>query len=174
MSRLSSIFCFLLSLVLIAGCTQVRGYANFSNATPQIVSQPDAVNAMLAEAATKASSALETLAAVEQAQSPVPTAAPVGDAPLSLRRAITVNWVGPVEQIAKTLADRASYEFIALGTPPPTPIVVSVDVENMPIIEVLRDIGLQMGQRANITVDAGESVVEVHYPQVPGVDGFEF
>ena len=174
MIRFLSFSFLMLSLSLIAGCTQVPGSQVFSKARPQIVAQPDEVNALLAEAATKASNALQTLASVEYAQSPAPVAAPIGNAPASLRRGITVNWVGPVEQIAKTLADRASYSFSALGTPPPVPVVVSVDAENTPLIEVLRDIGLQMGKRADVTVDSAQRVVEIHYPQIPGVDGVGF
>ena len=175
MIRLSSLSFLSIVLVLASGCTGVSVPDPFSNARPQIVAQPDAVNAMLAEAAAKASNALETLASVEYAQGPAPSsAAPIGNAPAELRRAITVNWVGPAEQITKTLADRSSYSFSALGAPPPVPIVVSIDVENKPVIEVLRDIGLQMGKRADITVDSNSRIVEIHYPQIPGIDGLAF
>ena len=77
--------------------------------------------------------------------------------------------MGPVEQITQTLANRASYDFSALGAGPPVPIVVSIDVENRPVIEVLRDIGLQMGKRADIRVDSGSRIVEIQYPKISDV-----
>jgi len=174
MIRISSLLLILLSVFALSACDRVGGHSTFRNAKPQIVAQPDAVNAMLAEAATKASNALQTLASVEAVRTPTPSAAPIGRAPAPLRRAITVNWVGPIEQITKTLADRSSYTFSAIGTAPPVPIVVSIDAENKPVIEVLRDIGLQMGKRADIKVDSGNALVEIHYPPIAGVDGLDF
>lgn len=141
------------------------------NRTPQVVASPDKVSAQLAEAADRASVALETLAAVEQARSPGIAVAPIESAPAELRRAITVNWVGPVEAITKTLSDRAGYSFNVVGNEPVTPIVVSLDVENKPVIDVLRNIGLQLGTRADIRVDAARHLVEIHYAPNTGVGG---
>ena len=126
---------------------------------------------MLADAADRASTALETLAAVEQARSPGIAVGPTDNVPGELRRAITVNWVGPVEPITKKLSDRAGYTFQILGNPPPVPLVVSVDVENKPVIDVLRSIGLQLGMRADIRVDATRRMVEVQYAPNTGVGG---
>ncbi len=150
------------ALISLAGCTKpIR-------ANPQVAAQPDSVSAMLADAADRAANSLETLAAVEQSRSPEVAVAPVGNAPPELRRAITVNWVGPVEPITKALASRASYNFVVVGNAPPTPVVVSIDKENMPVIEVLRDIGLQLGMRGDIKVDSASRVVELHYPPDTG------
>jgi defect-in-organelle-trafficking protein DotD len=126
---------------------------------------------MLADAATRATNALETLAAVEHARGPAIAAAPIGDAPVELRRAITVNWVGPAEQVTKTLADRASYDFVTVGVAPTVPIIVSIDAENKPVIEVLRDVGLQLGLRADVRVDADNRIVEIHYSPNTGARG---
>lgn len=152
----------------LSACT--AGKPLFQSA-PQVVATPDKVSAQLAEAADRASVALETLAAVEQARSPGIAVAPIESAPPELRRAITVNWVGPVETIAKTLAARASYSFNVIGNTPTAPVVVSLDVENKPVIDVLRNIGLQLGMRADIRVDATRRVVEIHYAPNAGVGG---
>jgi len=80
-----------------------------------------------------------------------------------------VNWVGPVEPITKTLADRAGYNFLTIGNPPPVALVVSVDAENRPVIDVLRDIGLQLGMRADVRVDGGKRLVELHYAPNSGI-----
>lgn len=138
---------------------------------PQVVASPDKVSLMMAEAADKASNALETLAAVEQAKSPGVSVQPIHNAPEELERAITITWVGPPDQITRRLAERAGYNFIAVGNRPPVPIVVNIDVENQPVIDVLRDLGLQLGVRADIKVDSVRKIVELHYAPVTGVGG---
>jgi defect-in-organelle-trafficking protein DotD len=163
MIRSSGISGLAAALFLLAGC------ANIMPPNPQIATQPDKVSAMLAQAADRASVSLQTLAAVEQARSPGIAVAPIDDAPPELRRAITVSWTGPVEPVTRMLADRAGYVFETLGDPPPVAAVVSLNVENKPVIEVLRNIGLQLGQRADIRVDAPRKIVEVHYAPPAGV-----
>ena len=137
----------------------------------QVVASPDKVSLMLAEAADKASTSLETLAAIEQKKSPGVAVAPINNAPEELARAITITWVGPPEQIIRKLADRASYNFVTLGNRPPVPLVINVDVQNEPVIEVLRDIGLQLGVRGDVKVDAEKKIIELHYAPVTGVGG---
>jgi defect-in-organelle-trafficking protein DotD len=161
MARFSLLTGLALSTLLLSACA---GQAVFDKGTPQVVASPDKVSLALAEAADRASTALETLAAVENARAPVSRIGPVGDAPVELRRAITVNWIGPVEPIAKTLAQRAGYEFLTIGAAPPVPVVVSIDVENRPVIDVLRDVGLQLGVRGDVKVNSQRRIVEIHYP----------
>lgn len=165
MVRFPSVIFVILTALLVTACS---GIEKHSNDAPQIVAAPDSVSAMLADAADRASDALQTLAAIESERTPAPNISPVGDAPTELRRAITVNWVGPVEPITKTLADRASYKFLTIGPAPTIPIVVSLDVENRPVIDVLRDIGLQLGVRGDIKVDSNRGVIEIHYPPNTG------
>lgn len=156
-----------LALISVSACSS--GVEKFSNDTPQVVAAPDSVSAMLADAADRASNALETLAAVESKRTPVANLGPVGDAPIELRRGVTVNWVGPVEPIVQGLANRASYEFLTIGATPSIPVVVRVDVENRPVIDVLRDIGLQLGVRGDVKVDGNRQVIEIHYAPTTGV-----
>jgi defect-in-organelle-trafficking protein DotD len=155
------------SLVLVSCSSQKE----MKGKNPQLVASPDRVTAMLAEAADRASVALETLAAVEQSRSPGVAVGPISDVPTELDRAVTINWIGPVEPIAQKLADRAGYAFQSIGNPPPVPIVVSLDVENKPVIDVLRSIGLQLGVRADVRVDGQRKMVEVHYAPNTGVGG---
>lgn len=167
MSRLIGLFCV---GVLAAGLSACSGNT-IRGDHAQLVAAPDKVSMMLANAADRASVSLETLAAVEQSRSPEVSVSPIDNAPPELRRAITVNWVGPVEPIAEKLASRAGYAFQPIGTAPPVPLVVSVDVENMPVIDVLRSLGLQLGVRGDIRVDGTRRMVEVHYAPNAGVGG---
>ena len=162
-------FSIVLCLFMMTGCESIN--KGFSDGAPQLVASPDSVSAMLADAADRASTALETLAAVEYSRAPGTSVAPIDNAPIELRRAITVNWVGPVEIISKTLADRANYNFVVIGAPPPVPVIVSIDAENKPVIDVLRDVGLQLGLRGDVKVDSSHRVIEIHYPANTGVGG---
>lgn len=159
----------LAAVVLISGCARTQEI--FSNDAPQLVAAPDKVSSMLADAADRSSKALESLAAVEQARGPGVSTGPVDGAPTELRRAVTVSWVGPVEPITKALADRASYNFQTVGTAPPIALVINLDVENKPLVEVLRDIGLQLGMRADIAIDTDHRMIEIHYAPNTGVGG---
>lgn len=155
-------------------CVAVLGLSacadnSIGSRNPQVAAVPDKVSMMLADAADRSSNALQTLASIEQQRSPGVAVAPITGAPPELRRAITVNWVGPVEPILKTLADRASYGFQAYGQQPPVPVVVSIDAENKPVIEVLRSVGLQLGVRADVRVDGQSRMVEIHYAPTTGI-----
>ncbi|MCB1784076.1 MAG: DotD/TraH family lipoprotein [Alphaproteobacteria bacterium] len=162
-------FPLLCSVMFLAGCGSTGN--TFSSGSPQIVASPDKVSALLAESADRASTALETLASIERARTPTTPMAPIDNVPPELRRAITVNWVGPIEPIAKTLADRAGYSFRVLGSPPSIPVVVSLDVENTQVVEAFRDLGLQLGMRGDVKVDARNKVVEIYYVPNSGIGG---
>lgn len=151
-------------LGLLSGCKLPERNA-------QVVASPDKVSLMLAEAADKASNSLQTLAAIEQTRSAGVSVQPITNAPEELARAITLTWVGPPEQILRKLADRASYNFVTLGNRPPVPPVVNVDVQNRPVVEVLRDVGLQLGARADVKVDSQAQIIELHYAPVTGTGG---
>ena len=130
---------------------------------PQLVVEPENVTMRLAQAADRASNALDTLASIEQVRTPTDLPPLAASAPPELRRSVTVNWIGPIEPIAKQLADRASYRFDVTGNMPETPVIVSMNVRNQPVIEGLRDLGLQLGGRAELKVDANLHRIELHY-----------
>jgi defect-in-organelle-trafficking protein DotD len=151
-----------LASAALSSCAPLKG-------DPQIAATPDRVSLMMAQAADRASVAMETLAAVEQARSPGIAVAPIADAPPELQRALTISWTGPVEPLAKKLAERAGYSFQSMGAAPPVPIVVTINVENMPVIDIMRSVGLQLGVRADLKVDANNRIVEIHYAPVTGL-----
>lgn len=131
---------------------------------PQLVAEADPSSLMIADAADRATRALESLAAVEQVRTPsAASAAMIPSAPPELQKAVTFVWSGPVEPVARDLAAKSGYTFRTIGDVPPAPIVVNLNVYNQPMIEVLRDIGLQMGSRADLRLDANSRTVEIIY-----------
>lgn len=159
------VLCAALLLVFLNACEYTP-----SAEKPQLVASPDTVSLQLADAADRASRALETLAAVEKSRNPGEGVLGVPNAPQELRRSVTVSWVGPVEPIAQDIASRAGYDFNVLGDEPPTPIVVNLSASNKQVIDVLRDLGLQMGMRADIKVDAARRMVELHYAPLVNIN----
>ena len=116
----------------------------------------------------KVSAALQTLASVEQARNPGANLQMPPSAPVELRRIVSVDWTGPIEPIVQTLADRAGYQLQVNGGKPPVPVVVSLTAREKSVIEVLRDLGLQAGQRADVVVDPDRRIVELNYAPVSG------
>lgn len=147
----------------LAGCNSV-----VSSVDQQLVAEPDPVALRLAAAVDRASSALETLAAVEQTRTPNQKLQAVPYAPQELRRTMTLDWVGPIEPVTQRLADRAGYTFKINGDIPPAPIVVSIKAKQKSVIDILRDVGLQAGLRADVSVDPEHRVVELNYAPIAG------
>ena len=150
--------------------------------------RPDPAEERLAEAASRAEAALTALAGIRAAQAHPPAAGIPAEAPLSspapggspvppeLRRLVTLDWIGPVETLAEALARRAGYRFLAAGSPPVRPATVDVTAEGTPLIEVLRDAGLQAGAAATLVVDAGNRTVRLDWSgerrgTAPGKEG---
>lgn len=143
-------------VLFLSGCSS-------STKTAPMVSDPDIVTVKLAMAADKAAMALDNIAGIERQRGPAVPVEDYSSAPSNLMRPVTIRWSGPIEQIARTLADRAGIRFRVKGRVPAAAIVVNVDVYQAPILHVLRDIGLQIGRRADLRVDAASGFVEVRY-----------
>ncbi len=146
----------LCGLELLAACEQ-------TSVTP-VATEPDLVSVRLSAAAEKASQALDSIASIEQQRSPATPPMPdYSTAPPNLTQPITIKWTGPIEQITKTLADRAGMQFHVSGPQPPVPLTVNVDVYQQPLIRVLESIGLQAGHRADLALDGKNGQVEIRY-----------
>jgi defect-in-organelle-trafficking protein DotD len=157
-----------LSVLIAAACLGMLAACAQYKVDQQLVAEPDPVALRLASAVDKASAALQTLASVEQARNPAASLQVPPAAPQELRRTVTVDWVGPIEPIARTMADRAGYQLEINGDRPPVPVVVSVQAREKSVVEVLLDIGLQAGQRANVVVDPDRKMVELNYAPISG------
>ena len=146
----------------LAACAPV------SKVDQQLVAEPDPIGLRLASAVDRASAALQTLASVEQARNPGVSIQAAPYAPQELRRTVDVEWIGPIEPIARRLADRAGYAFQINGDVPPAPVIVSIQAKQKSVVEVLRDVGLQAGTRADISVDPTLKIVELNYAPLSG------
>lgn len=151
----------LLAGLVLAGCAMMDGPVK------PVPTEPDLVGLRLAQAAEKAAGALDEISGIEQQRAPaLPPPVDYASAPPALSQVITVKWAGPVEQMLETLAARAGMKFETKGNRPGVPLMVNVNVYQKPMIEVLHDMGLQVGRRADITVNSSLGVIEIRYAPV--------
>lgn len=145
--------------MVVTGCTSMQ-------LTP-VATEPDLVSTRLAQAAEKAATALDTISGIEQLREPqLPPSEDYSSAPPALTQLITVRWSGPIEQMIDTLSTRAGMRFQSVGGRPNVPLLVNLDVYQKPLIEVLHDLGLQAGRRADISVNSSNNTIEIRYAPV--------
>jgi defect-in-organelle-trafficking protein DotD len=158
------------NILAIGGAALVlAACSNWPQSQPSVTpvaTQPDIVSVKLAQAADKASKALDTIANIEQQKNPGVTPIPddYASAPANMMQPVSLRWSGPIEQVTRVLAERAGLRFRVKGRTPAAPVIVNIDAYQEPILHVLRDIGLQAGTRANLSIDGNEGAVEVQYP----------
>jgi defect-in-organelle-trafficking protein DotD len=153
----SHLILLLAAVALVAGCDQSSG------GLKPVATEPDIVTIKLAQAADKASQALDDIAGIDQQRNPTPPVEDYSNVPPNLMQPISIRWSGLIESITQTLAEHAGMRFHVKGAQPAAPLTVNVDVYQQPIIHVLRDIGLQAGSRADLAVDANNGTVELRY-----------
>ncbi len=158
---------------LAGGCAALGIEPGRNSEGPQesVEGRPDPAELRLAEAAERAEAALTMLARIQSAETPPPPAGLPLDVPerspvpQALRRPVTIDWIGPVEALAETLAGHAGYRFVAAGPPPVRPVMVTVAARNAPLVEVLRDAGMQAGSAATLVVDASRRAVRLDWSE---------
>lgn len=164
--RYFALLTLVVSGLMLSGCETFRP---MPVKEPQMVAQPEGVTVRLAEAADRASRSLETLAAVEKTRNPeAAAAATIPNAPRELRRTMSIRWYGKPAPLLQQIADRAGYNFKTIGKEPPAPLIVAINAEDRILIDMLRDVGLQLGGKSHVKVDASRRMIELHYPSALG------
>ncbi len=118
----------------------------------------------LAEVAISTSESLNQLAAIEKVSSPkAKLGQPIDADRMGLGGLSSVDWTGPVEPLVLKLANAANYKFRAVGKKPTIPVLVAVYAANMPLADILRDVNLQAGKKADIVVYPKNRLIELRY-----------
>ena len=162
-----SLFAACAIVVFAAGCTPFWEDTQETELAPPAAARPDPAETRLAEAAERADAALTMLARIRAAETSLPVAELPLEVPAALRRPVTIDWIGPVETLAERLAAYAGYRFRTAGLAPVRPVMVAIAAQDAPVIEVLRDAGLQAGDAATLTVDAEERSVRLDWAAAP-------
>lgn len=153
------------AVVALSGCAtavaqgQASGVAKTEPAAPQTLN----VESEISTLAKSIDSNLQKLTEIEQSskQAKAPERPKVVSAAMALR--VSVLWKGPAEPILTKLAEESGYEFKTIGKKSAMPLMVSVDVKDQPVLDVLRSIGLQLGDQATVRVSQRDKMIEVAY-----------
>ena len=119
----------------------------------------DSSELRLVAAAVRAEEALTVLALARAADNPLEEVAVPRIVPRSLLRKVSIDWIGPLETLARSLAEQAGYGFEMSGAPPPMPVIVEMEAESTALIVLLRDAGIKAGALGRLVVDARREVV---------------
>lgn len=122
------------------------------------------VEQQLAQSASRAANALETLAMIQRVRTE-PVATPIDEAglPPELARQTTIQWSGPAIGLVKELAASIGYSFLESGNRPATNANVSVDIRDRSAAKAFEDIGLQVQAFATVIVDPNQQRVEFRH-----------
>ncbi len=146
--------------LLLSGCTSPQP-ALPSNG----INNPNqAAQIKLAEAAASVSQSLNQLAALEKAVHPAARIpAPPDPASIGMAKLASVNWTGPVEPLIRKIAAATHYRVRVIGKRPAIPALVSVNAQNTPIADILRDASFQVEKKADIVLYPRTRVIEIRY-----------
>ena len=147
--------------LLLAGCQQ----GPFMK--PPINNPSDDASIKLAEAATSISDSMLQMAKIQKVITP-----PQKDNTLTipnssnLQTRASVDWAGPIEELTARVAKAAHYRVRVLGKEPAVPVLISLNIQDESLAEILRDIDYQAGERAEIHVYPNSQVVELRYAKI--------
>ena len=150
-----------LASALLAGCVGTL-YKKPPNNNPS-----DDASIKLAEAASSVSDSMLQMARVEKVIRP-----PSKDHTLTIPNAYnlqaraSVDWSGPIEELTARIAKAAHFRLRILGKPPALPVLISLDVQDESLAEILRNIDYQAGKKANIHVYPNNQVIELRYAKI--------
>ena len=127
----------------------------------------DDASIKLAEAAYSVSDSMLKMARIEKVVTPphednlqtIPNAH-------NLQIRASIDWSGPIGELAEQVSRVAGYKLRTLGQPPSVPILISLDVQNESLAEILRDIDYQAGKKATLHVYPKHHVIELRYAKI--------
>lgn len=80
-----------------------------------------------------------------------------------MTQVVTMPWEGPVEAAVRQLAQHAGYTLKVIGRSPVIPILVQIGAQPATVSDLLRNVGLQAGARADVIVYPEQRIVELRY-----------
>ena len=147
---------------LIASCAQGITYKK-----PPYNAPSDDASIKLAEAANSVSDSMLKMARIEKEITP-PTADNVRTIPNAhnLQTRASVDWSGPIGELTERIAKAAHYQMRVLGQAPAVPVLISLDVTDVSLAEILREVDYQAGKKATIHVYPNSQVIELRYAKI--------
>ncbi|MDF1758536.1 MAG: type IVB secretion system lipoprotein DotD [Legionellaceae bacterium] len=147
-----------LSFLIVSGCASTT-FKRPPNNDPS-----DDATIKLAEAANSVSDSMMQMAKTEKVLTD-PRKDNVINIPntANLQEHASVDWSGPIAELTAQIAKAAHYRILFLGNSPTIPILISVNLKDHSLAEILRNIDYQAGNKASIHVYPKSKVVELRY-----------
>ena len=151
-------------IVLFLASTLLVGCASTTYRKPPANAPSDDATIKLAEAANSVSDSMREMARIEKVISP-----PNKDNILTIPNAYrlqthaSVDWSGPIKELTGRIATAAHYHLRVLGQAPAVPVLISLNLKDQSLAEILRNIDYQAGKKATIHVYPNSQVVELRY-----------
>lgn len=151
-------------LLLVFSTTLLAGCHKGVFLKPPVNNPSDDASIRIAEAAHSISHSMDEMARVEKVIAP-----PSGNNHLTipstynLQTRASIDWSGPIEELTGRIAQAANYRLHVLGKEPAIPILISLNVKDESLVEILRDIDYQAGRKASIRVYPNNQMVELRY-----------
>lgn len=120
--------------------------------------------AQLAEAATAVGQSLQELSAVQMTvHPPQKLQKPFNPQTIGMGKLASVSWTGPVKPLLLKIAQATNYHLNIIGKKPNLPVLVSINIQNEPIAEILRNVTYQVVMKADIAVYPKSRIIELRY-----------
>lgn len=153
-----------LLMLFLASTLTIIGCASVTYKKPPYNAPSDDASIKLAEAANSVSDSMLEMARIEKVITP-----PSKDNTLTIPNAYnlqaraSVDWSGPITELTERIARAANFRLRVLGQEPPVPVLISLNLKDQSLAEILRDIDYQAGKKADIHVYPNSQVVELRY-----------
>ena len=80
-----------------------------------------------------------------------------------LQRPLTFTWAGPIDTGVKALADRIGYRLVVTAPENAAPVIVSVNMTDVPALDLFKAIGSSAGTQATVILDPDHHQVQVQH-----------
>lgn len=129
-----------------------------------VTPEGDNATVKLAETAQSINTSLIELAKIQATATPEKRDPTLGiPDSFALQNYISIDWSGPVETIVRQIAKATNYHTRIIGKRPAIPVLVAVNKNNTPIVDILRNVAYQTYPRATIHVSSKNRVIELRY-----------
>lgn len=142
-------------IIGLAGCATAQPLGSPVVATPGMPNIQTALNRAIArtDAAVRQ---LDGVPVTELASARLPAVVPA-----ELQQPIGWHYHGHLVHAVRALAKIVGYQAIVQRARPHRPIPVSIDVQHVPVITVIRELGIQAGSNANVSIDPRTHTISV-------------
>lgn len=166
--NLLKLLIFLSIFILLASCSSKKTVdLNLKYITTDSVpvqSDDKPAQAQVAEAATAVGQSLQELSAMQMALHPqTKLGNPVNPNAIGMGKLASVAWTGPVKPLLKKIAQATGYQLNVIGKEPQIPVLVSLNMHNVPIATILRNVIYQVVTKANVVVYSNKRIIELRY-----------